>query len=102
MCDILQGKMLPIKDALRLIQVLAPYIPDELDDNVFSFAGKILDSIIDKGRHMDYLRATYLVSGIDPDDLVKLNVEEVFGFFVKGLVENEILTLLGFYQELRK
>jgi len=94
--------MLPIKDALRLIQILAPHIPEELDDDVFSFAGKILDNIVDKGRHLDYLRATYVVSGIDPDDLVKLNVEEVFGFFAKGLVENEILTLLGFYQELRK
>ncbi len=94
--------MLSIKDALMLIQVLAPHIPNELDDNVFSFAGKILDSVIEKGRHADYLRATHLVSGLDPDELVKHNVEEVFGFFVKGLVENEILTLLGFYQELRK
>ena len=94
--------MLPIKDALHLIQILAPYIPDELDANVFDFAGKILGNITKEGKHLDYLRAIYLMTGIDPDELIKHNVEEVFGMFAKGLIDNEILTLLGFWQELRK
>lgn len=94
--------MLPIKDALRLIKLLAAHIPEELDANVFDFAGKILSNITETGRHLDYLRAVYLMTGIDPDELVKRDIEEVFGMFVKGLVENEILTLLGFWQELRK
>ena len=94
--------VLPIADALRLIKILAPYIPDELDENVFDFAGKILDNIIGMGKHVDYLRATYLMTGIDPDELIKNSVEEVFGMFAQGLIDNEILTLLGFWQELRK
>lgn len=94
--------MLPIKDALRLIKILAPHIPDELDTNVFDFAGKILGNITETGKHLDYLRAVYLMTGITPDDLVKQSVEEVFGLFVKGLLDNQILILLGFWQELRK
>lgn len=94
--------MLPIRDALRLIKILAPHIPDDLDMSVFDFAGKILDNITKSGRHLDYLRAIYLMTGIDPDELVKHDIEEVFGMFTKGLLDNEILILLGFWQELRK
>jgi len=94
--------MLSIKDALRLIKILAPHIPDELDENVFDFAGKILDNITKSGKHLDYLRAIYLMTGIDPDELIKHSVEEVFGMFAQGLIDNEIGVLLGFWQELRK
>lgn len=94
--------MLPIKDALHLIKILAPHIPDELDTNVFDFAGKILDNITKSGKHLDYLRAIYLMTGTDPDELIKHSVEDVFGMFAQGLIDNEILILLGFWQELRK
>lgn len=96
--------MLNLRNALRLIDMLYPYIPDrpDFDAPILDFVGKILSNVVENNSHAVYLAATELMSGISIDELVALPVEEVVGLFTDGLIENHILGLMDFYRGIRK
>jgi hypothetical protein len=96
--------MLNLRKAILLIEILDPYIPEfpDLDAPILEFVGKILSNIVESNSHADYLAATELMSNVPVDDLLAMPVEEVFGLFTDGLIENQILALMDFYRGLGK
>jgi len=89
-------KSLPIDKALRLYQILAPYLPDKVDDS-FNFIGTIVDNIKNSGNHRAYIEAVALMMGIFPDMVLQYDpVKDVLLMFAEGLAVNNIMLLKDF------
>lgn len=94
--------MLNIRDAFNLYYLLEQHIPDEVDDDVLGFIGKILESMIEKGVHGNYSNAIMLMNNnITLQDLQEMQPEETVEMFLSGLADNKILKLHRFMQGLR-
>ena len=91
--------MLNTRDAMRLWNYLALHWPASLDANVLDFVGTIVDSMIEKNMHSDYLDALMLMSGRTDDDLVILGADKGLELFVEGLVENNVQFLAQFCRQ---
>ncbi|MBU2051389.1 MAG: hypothetical protein KKH61_20770 [Gammaproteobacteria bacterium] len=92
--------MLNLTDALKLYDILKDHLPvDATNLTAFHYAGKILDSIITKETHEDYLDAVALMNKCEIDDLIQNDVSEVFAAFIDGLIENEILEIKNFCEK---
>lgn len=95
--------MLNLTNALRLAELIDPYIPVEIDYDapIFDFAGTILENIVLSEKHADYLALVSLMSKETTDDLLQMSKPEVFRVFVDGLEENNILALIEFYRGIK-
>lgn len=88
-------KPLSIDKALQLYKILAPYIPDEADDD-FNFIGKIINSIKNSGNHRAYTDALELLTGFGLHQIQEFSAEELLSEFATGLAENRLLSLMDF------
>ena len=97
----LQTKILNTKEAVELYTLLNPYLPKEFDEeDLLSFAGTILEGMIDLDRHGDYLHAVEILCEEKYAYIVTLEIDEIFQAFVEGLLKNEFFTLVKFCREL--
>jgi hypothetical protein len=88
-------KPLSIDKALKLYTILAPYLPDEIDDG-FNFIGTIINSIKNSGNHRDYIEAIALMNDMEFDDVILMNIGEIIIKFTEGLITNKIWALKEF------
>ena len=89
-------KPLSIDKALKLYQILAPYLPDEIDDG-FNFVGTIIENIKNSGNHRDYIEAIALMNNIPVDMVLQYDpAGEALTMFAEGLVINNIVLLREF------
>ena len=89
-------KPLSIDKALKLYQILAPYLPDEIDDG-FNFVGTIIENIKNSGNHRDYIEAIALMNNIPVDIVLQYDpVRDSITMFAEGLAINNILMLKEF------
>ena len=89
--------MLNLTDALKLYETLRDHLPEDVTNlTVSQYAGKILDSIISKERHKDYLTALSIMNKCEMSDLIQNDVDSLLVSFIDGLIENEILDLQDF------
>lgn len=95
--------MLNLRDALKLAELLDPYVPErpELDTPILEFVGKILTNVVDAGKHADYLAAAEIATQIPADELLMMDVNMVTQLFITALIENKFLVLLEFYRGAR-
>lgn len=92
-------KKLSISEALQLIDILYPYIPETADDG-FDFVGKIVGSIKDT-KPVDYLNALSIMLENSVDDIIThYTPEESIELFTISLVENDVIDLKKFYERL--
>ena len=92
-------KPLNLEKALELFNILCDHIQDTKEPDAYTFVGKIVDSVIQKNRHEDYLKAASLMFDLPIDELVKFKPKEVIDMFIEGLIANKILELLDFAKE---
>ena len=88
-------KPLSIDKALQLYTILAPYLPDEIDDG-FNFVGTIIENIKNSGNHRDYIEAIALMNNMLFDEILFMDIGEIITKFTEGLVINKIWALKEF------
>lgn len=90
---------LSIENALKLIDILYPYIPETADDGL-DFIGKIVSNIKNT-KPIDYLNAlSIMLDNSVQDILTHYTPEESVELFGIGLAENDIIDLKSFYERL--
>lgn len=92
-------KKLSIENALKLMDILYPYIPEDITDGL-EFIGKIVGKIKDTNP-VEYLNALSIMLDNSVNDiLTHYTPEESIELFGIGLAENEIVDLKRFYERL--
>ena len=91
--------MLNTKDALHLWNYLALHWPENLDADVLDFVGTIVDSMVEKNMHSDYVDALAIMTGKTTDEIVALSTDEGLELFVEGLIENNAEYLAQFCRQ---
>ena len=94
--------MLSTKKAFELYSLLEKHLPEEVEDDVLDFIGKIIRSMIEKGEHGNYASAIMLMhDNIMLADLGKTRPEKHTEMFMSGLMDNSILKLHSFCRGLK-
>ena len=89
--------MLNLNNALRLYEILAPHLPEyNSETDLLDFAGKIVDNIINSGKHANYIEAISIMENITMEEVTQLDANDRISKFLNGLVENNILYLIEF------
>lgn len=87
---------LSTKKAIYLYKILADHLPPEANEPL-EFIGKIVSSITEKNRHVDYVQALALMLDVDDDTILNnLTPEEAIRVFTEGLMVNRIMALRDF------
>jgi hypothetical protein len=91
-----------LSDALKLYDLLKDHLPVVIDqdDDMLEFAGTIIDSMIKSSSHKNYVDAIMLMTGKTQDEVLQLGTQDALRSFMDGLVENDILLLKSFCEEL--
>ena len=89
-------KPLSIDKAIQLYEILAPYLPEEIDDG-FNFIGTIIENIKNSGNHRAYIEAIALMADMSFDEVLQYDpATEALSMFMNGLVINKIFLLKDF------
>lgn len=92
--------MLNLNDALRVYELLSPFPEYNSETEILDFAGKILDNIINSGKHANYIEALALMESISPEQVTQLDTNARIDKFLTGLVENDIVYLIEFCRKM--
>lgn len=82
--------MLNIKDAIMLYNILKDHLPEREDINLYEYAKEIIKNINESERYDDYIDAVELMSS---NVVLDKEVEDIFELFVRGLLDNNIISL---------
>ncbi len=94
-------EQLNLPDALKLYDLLKDHLPEvNENDDILEFAGKIIDSIIKGSTHRTYVDAIMLMTNKTQEEVLQLEVQEAIRLFMDGLIENDIVSLKSFCEEL--
>jgi hypothetical protein len=89
--------MLNLNNALRLYELLSPHLPKyNSETDLLDFAGKIVDNIINSGKHANYIEAISVLENITMEEVTQLDANDRISKFLNGLVENDIIYLIEF------
>ena len=89
--------MLNLTNALRLYEILAPHLPEyNSDTDLLEFAGKIVDNIIESGKHANYVEAISIMENITMEEVTRLDANDRVNKFMVDLVENDVVYLIEF------
>lgn len=96
--------MLSTSKALQLYNLLSKHIPSDTKDvDVFGLVDKIVNSIVEKNEPNVYSDAIMIMHGIDSVYLLKdESSTELLKMFADGLVENDIVSLVGFFGKVKQ
>ena len=90
--------MLNTRKALELAKLLADYIPEEVDENILDFIGKIVSSIKNSDNPENFAESVMLMWDLNLDEIKNMEIYEIIEKFISGLQENQIISLVGFYK----
>jgi len=94
-----QIKMLPIDKALALYDLLKPHLSEDKEREFLDLIEKIIDSM-KESNPATYVHCLQLLSGLELNDFEKINSIEAFSIFFEGLMENNVLGLISFCENL--
>ena len=93
--------MLNLNNALKLYEILSPHLHEyNSETESLEFAGKIVDNIINSGKHANYIEAIALMENITNEEVLQLDTKVALEEFLNGLIENDILYLINFCRTL--
>ena len=93
--------MLNLNNALKLYEILSPHLPEyNSETDLLEFAGKIVDNIIQSGKHANYIEAIALMENITNEEVLQLDTKVAIDKFLSGLMENNIVYLIEFCRTL--
>lgn len=91
---------LPIKKAIELNKLLAPYLPEDDDLPPVTFIKRIIDNIKESGNHQIYIDAIAMMHHISVEDVLENETsDEALRMFIQGLEVNRIIALRRFCRE---
>lgn len=89
--------MLNLNKALQLYEILSPHLPEyNSETDLLDFAGKIVDNIINSGKHANYIEAISIMENITMEEVTQLDANVRIEKFLNALVENDIVYLIEF------
>lgn len=91
-----------LNDAYRLYKTLSPHTPRENIDEVdsLSFMQEIVHHCTDTGRHVDFVDSLKILTGLTTVELGKIEGMNLVEIFFEGLIANNFITLIIFFDEL--
>lgn len=94
-------KPLSIRDALSLYKMLAPHLPNMVEENktVLAYVSEIVRDIKEK-RSDAFASALVLMTGLSVEELNEMEGEDIINLFIEGLVTNQITSLRSFCHEI--
>ena len=92
--------MLNLSDALLLYDLLSPYLPDEIDEDMLSLSDRILEKVVASGDATTYMQALSLLLGKPTEEIVKMKHPKVIKDFVVQLVREGFPSLVEFCKEI--
>lgn len=81
-----------IRDALHLYMILAPHLPEVVDDDALDWIQSIIESM-KTNRHRDYVDAVMLMSGKSLEELQVMESGDILSLFIDGLAVNKVVYL---------
>lgn len=93
-------KPLNLPEALELYEIIGKHIPEETDDEILDFVGKIVSNIRISGEHRDYVKAVSILTGQSIDELLQVPPENILELFIEGLSDNKIIYLKEFSESI--
>jgi hypothetical protein len=89
--------LLNLNKALQLYEILSPHLPEyNSETDLLDFAGKIVDNIINSGKHANYIEAISIMENITMEEVTQLDANVRIEKFLNALVENDIVYLIEF------
>ena len=100
MASVIDGmKALNLSKALELYNLIGEYIPEELDEDVFTFTRKIVDSISNDAPGV-YADTLCLMTDKSLEELNEFSTQFLLELFIGGLVKNNIFELREFCRKI--
>jgi hypothetical protein len=92
---------LTLDRALELYEILGVYVPevDDKDTDALEFIGKIINNVNNSDDKGAYTVALELMSGNTLYELKEMSSEERINLFTGGLIQNKILDLKYFCEQ---
>ena len=92
--------MLKTNEAIDLYLLLKDHFPAEQSEfDIIQLIRIIIDSMIKKGQHGNYAKAIALMHDIDIETMKVSDPKDLLNLFVEGLLENNVIELMGFFRE---
>lgn len=93
----MKAKLLNLRDALKLAQILEKYINKDVGSvSVLDFVSEIVEKISPE----EYLHSAILLTGESEENVKKEISIDILTCFIDGLRENQILSLISFSRSL--
>ena len=92
--------MLPIDKSLELYGLIKPHLP-EVDEGVefVAFIRAVIDSMRETD-FVDYVMSVQLLHGLELDEVLEMESQDIFIAFLEGLSKNKIFVLVRFCESL--
>jgi hypothetical protein len=87
---------LPLDKALKLYDLVGKHLPKDVEDDGLLFIGGVIDSMIQKNEHRNYLMSIALMEQCEETELTDMTSNELLEVFADGLMRNNILGLRNF------
>jgi hypothetical protein len=94
--------MLNLSQAFELYDLIIPYLPKTIEKGelTISYVSRILGNIRDGSDPDVFTRIMILLTGLSRRELIAFDVKDIVDTFMVKLVENKILDLVKYMQEI--
>ena len=94
-------RKLNLEDAYKLYLILSPHTPRTQPDDPLDFMHQIVKSCKISGRNVDFVDSLKILTGLSLGELGKIEGMELIELFTDGLIENNFVTLIYFFDEIK-
>lgn len=92
--------MIDSQKALSLYLLLKDHFPQEKSEfDIVQLISIIIDSMAEKGRHVNYHRSLMLMHDLTLDVIKTSDPQDLLTMFAQGLVENNVVELMSFFRD---
>lgn len=93
------AKILSIEEASEFYNIVLPYLPKERPEEIITFAGKIVDGIVEDNNHGVFLELIKMLTELEDDDLEEKNGVELLELFANGLIDNRVYMMIDYFDK---
>ena len=94
-----QTLMLSTDKALGLYSTLKPYLPERKEQEFLEFVSAVIDGMRE-ADFVDYINSVCLLLNLELDEMEHMDSSDIFSGFMKGLIDNNIFSLIRFCESL--
>ena len=94
-----QTQMLSIENSLELYSILKPYFPEKEEQEFVDFVSAVIDGMRE-ADFVGYINSVCLLLNLELDEMEHMDSSDIFLGFMKGLIDNNIFSLIQFCESL--